>query len=37
VEYFFNRQQPPIIGPVVDGLAIEFEKSTRLFLPFLRR
>jgi uncharacterized repeat protein (TIGR01451 family) len=37
VQYFFDRQQPPIIGPVIDGLAIEFVKSIRSFLPLQRR
>jgi uncharacterized repeat protein (TIGR01451 family) len=37
VQYFFDRQQPPIIGPVEDSLAIEFKKSPRVLLPLLRR
>jgi uncharacterized repeat protein (TIGR01451 family) len=37
VQYFFDRQQPPFLGPVLDGLAIEFDKPTQEFLPLLRR
>jgi uncharacterized repeat protein (TIGR01451 family) len=37
VQYFFNRQNPPIIGPVEDNFAIEFEKFYQNFLPVLRR
>lgn len=33
VQYFYNRSQPPLIGPVEDGLAIVFKKFIRIYLP----
>jgi len=37
VQYFYTRQQPPLIGPVEDGLAIEFKRYTRISLPVMMK
>jgi hypothetical protein len=37
VQYFYNRQSAPLIGPIEDGLAVEFHKLTTILLPILRR
>lgn len=37
VQYFYNRMQPPLIGPVEDGLAIVFKRFARLYLPALMK
>jgi uncharacterized repeat protein (TIGR01451 family) len=36
VQYFTDRLKPPFIGPVQDGLAIEFKRISAIFLPLLR-
>ncbi len=37
VQYFTDRLQAPFIGPVEDGLAIEFDRIHAIFTPVLRR
>jgi uncharacterized repeat protein (TIGR01451 family) len=37
VQYFTDRLQAPFIGPVEDGLAIEFDRVSAIFAPVLRR
>jgi uncharacterized repeat protein (TIGR01451 family) len=37
VQYFYNRSQDPIIGPVEDQLAIEFNLFTKVFLPVVKK
>jgi uncharacterized repeat protein (TIGR01451 family) len=37
VQYFYNRSQPPIIGPVEDELAIVFKTFGRMYLPAIMR
>jgi uncharacterized repeat protein (TIGR01451 family) len=36
VQYFTDRLNPPFIGPVQDGLAIEFKRISAIFLPVLK-
>lgn len=37
VQYFTNRRLAPFIGPIDDGLAIEFDQISAIFAPVLRR
>jgi uncharacterized repeat protein (TIGR01451 family) len=37
VQYFTDRRQAPFIGPIQNGLAVEFKQISAIFLPVLRR